>query len=884
MRYGYKEYQSDALETLRLFWRACRERDLPQVAFIETTQERHGLAHPYHSISSLANGESFPSNMPFVCLRVPTGGGKTVMGARAIRHFRDELSDKDHPLVLWLVPSEAIKDQTVKQMKDTRHPLRKLLEEELGNVEIFDGAEALSIQPNVIAGNTVILVSTIQSFRVDNTDGRKVYANSGALMTHFTHVPSSIKETEGFSHSLANVIRSHAPLVIVDEAHGARSELSLQTLQRFAPRAILELTATPITKKKDFPPSNVLHSVSAMQLKAEKMIKLPIMLAVEPGFQEILAATIAMRESLEDDAKAERKLTGEYLRPLALIQAEARSQERETLDVLAVKKALIEDHRIPEEWIVVHTGDDKGLKQVDLNAEECPLRFVITQSALKEGWDCPSAYVLCSVANLSSGTAVEQLLGRILRMPQAQEKSTATLNKAYAFVRCTNFYEAANALRDQMIKNGGFEAHEAREFFENQETQTTLALSAKSERVFPVTIHESVRLEDFSDDAKALVKSYEPETKRVVLIGKPTKQQANALVNAFQHEESKRAIQAAVIEMQQHARILFSPAERNEEFTVPQLMLELDGHVISPDEASWNAVEWQPPLPPSKDDLPKFDALRSTENAGFLDINGGRLAMKRDTDWAQHLNLIDIQENWELIDLVAWLDRNMSNDDLESDIILAWLNAVITEMQKSEKLGHLVRNRWELRKKLEARLAFHRQAAKQQEYQQLLFSKNSNAKIRVGSNYKFRYDPNAYPMRFLCKRSSDFSKHYYENVGDLDEKENAGEEFQCAQFIDSQPDVKWWVRNLERQAIHSFWLQTSTDRFYPDFVIQLNNGKVLVVEYKGLDRSTSVDTQEKELLGKLWEANSGGMCFFEMIKGKNEFPKIQEAIKKALTQ
>ena len=132
-----------------------------------------------------------------------------------------------------------------------------------------------------------------------------------------------------------------------------------------------------------------------------------------------------------------------------------------------------------------------------------------------------------------------------------------------------------------------------------------------------------------------------------------------------------------------------------------------------------------------------------------------------------------------------------------------------------------------------------------------------------------------YPRREVCPRGKGFVKHYYEEVGDLSD---TGEEFMCAQAIDELAGVEWWVRNLDRQPVHSSWLQTSTDRFYPDFVVKLKNGRVLVIEYKGADRATNDDTREKERLGDLWADRSGGACLFLMIKGPNEFSKIADAI------
>lgn len=884
-RYGHKDYQNEVLETLRLYWRACRESNNPETAFIQVTGERHGMAHPYNKVHKLANGAEMPQDMPFVCLRVPTGGGKTVIGARSIKVFQDELLNEEKPLVLWLVPSEAIKSQTVKLMKDLSHPLRRLLDEELGDVEVFDGPEALGIQPNIIAGKATVIVSTIQAYRVEATDGRKVYGNNGQLMAHFDHIPLEVKNQfpSGFPHSLANVLRMHRPLVVVDEAQNARSELSMQVLERFQPRAIVELTATPILDARENP-SNVLHSVSAMQLKAEKMIKLPVVLTAESGFQEVMTSAIAMRKDLEDEAELERKETGEYIRPILLFQAEPHSQERETLTVEVLEKALREDHHIPEAQIAVHTGDEKGLKDVDLNAESCVIRYVVTQTALKEGWDCPFAYVLCSVANLSSSTAVEQMLGRILRMPQAREKKREALNKAYAFVRSPHFYLAANQLRDQLVKKSGYEEKEAREFFVQRGKQSSFDFETGGQRSVTITLPESLPVELLPPAVQIHVLKHDATKREITLTGKPDKKALKALVDAVEDEGAKELIRAAVAQLGTQEKIMCSPAERQERFAIPQMMLELDDEVFSPDEGSWLESVWQPPLPPSGDDVPTLTSAEAAQNAGIIDVVNGDVVTRQLPELGTQLRLIEVRENWSEIKLVSWLDRNIPHGDLDADVARAWLNAVITEMQKQTPLGRLVRERFELRRRLETRLGVLRKDARRKEYQSALFGEHETVKVRVGGGYEFVYDPNSYPARTVCPRSADFVKHYYEKVGELEATTpagNIGEEFQCAQFIDGLSEVRWWVRNLERQPAHSFWLQTSTDRFYPDFVIQLKNGKIIVVEYKGTDRSTNDDTKEKERLGKLWAGRSGGLCFFEMVCGPQELGKVQVALKKA---
>ena len=306
----------------------------------------------------------------------------------------------------------------------------------------------------------------MQAFRVEDTEGRKVYEPSGELKTHFANVPASfLPFLETISDgtpvpSLVNVFRLRNPIIIVDEAHNARTDLSFETLARFRPSCIIEFTATPATKSK---PSNVLHAVSAAELNAEEMIKLPIRLESRADWKELLSDALAVRTDLEKTALHEQKLTGEYIRPVMLLQAQPKRQNQETLTVEVVRNCLIEDHKIPEEQIAIATGDTKELADVDISKSDCKIRFVITVNALREGWDCPFAYVLCSVAELRASTAVEQILGRIMRLPQAKRKKQLKLNQAYAFSASQNFVDAAKALEDALVENG-FQRHEAQAF------------------------------------------------------------------------------------------------------------------------------------------------------------------------------------------------------------------------------------------------------------------------------------------------------------------------------------------------------------------------------------------------------------------------------------
>jgi type III restriction enzyme len=118
------------------------------------------------------------------------------------------------------------------------------------------------------------------------------------------------------------------------------------------------------------------------------------------------------------------------------------------------------------------------------------------------------------------------------------------------------------------------------------------------------------------------------------------------------------------------------------------------------------------------------------------------------------------------------------------------------------------------------------------------------SKFSVGENFTF---PNDYPANVLYDGRYQFQKHYYSVIAVMNT-----EETECAQNIDINNNVEFWVRNLERQEYNAFWLQTSTDKFYPDFIVKLNNGKIVVIEYKGEHLYGSEDSIEKRTIGNYW--------------------------------
>ncbi|MBG9813635.1 hypothetical protein ABD68_19260 [Bacillus endophyticus] len=864
-----KDYQDRALEKLSDFLKLCIRYKRPDTAFSEVTKEIHGIELPYREITQL-------SGLPYVCLRIPTGGGKTLVASHSISIVNEEFLHIENSTVLWLVPSNAIRIQTLKALRDKDHPYRQALEATLGDVNVLDITEALSVKKASLNNETTIIVSTMQSFRIDDTEGRKVYQSSGELMEHFSSLPSElldeIKELNGgtLSYSLANVLRIRRPIVIVDEAHNSRTDLSFETLARFNPSCILEYTATPDIQHN---PSNVLYSVSAAELKAAKMIKIPLKLETNSDWQELLSDAIAKRNELEKHSSKEK----EYIRPVMLIQAQPK-QAGNSLTVEEIERTLISDHKISKEEIAVQAYDRHEIDNINIMDKDCKIKYIITINSLREGWDCPFAYVLCSFAELSTNVGVEQILGRIIRLPNAKEKENSFLNNSYAYALSSNFFQTANSLRDSLVLNG-FNKQEAKELIiqmSSSDKQQELSFSDLEENFnefdfipeldikessFSTTISSVPQLDKLSNDIAEKV-SFDEQSNTFTVTDDLTIEERDRVADVLTDNRDKEFIKQ-IFEVVQK----MSPSQRGVKFEVPALVYK-QGDLFEVFEEShflnrkWDLNDFSKCL--SEEEFPK-ERPRGQQGEIIISEDG-----KVQTNFIEvltnQMSFYSMNEEWSVGELAYWLDKKIYTPDIppwqsESFITKLILNLI---EHRDFSINQLVIDKFRVKNAISRKIDEYRNKARLQNYQTLLFEENS---VEVLPDITINFNPDNYPYNTEYSNTNHvFKKHYYPVIGDMKEQ---GEEFECAQFIDHLPEIKFWVRNLSRRPNHSFWLQTSTDKFYPDFVCLLNDGRYLVIEYKGFDRWSDDDSKEKRALGELWEQKSNGSCLFIMPRGKD---------------
>ena len=378
-----KSYQQSALDALATYARAARIQG-PAAAFAQHA----GRAY---------NADAFGPDVPCVCLRIPTGGGKTVLAAHAVPLLAAEWRGTDAPVAVWLVPSDTIRTQTLKALQTSGHPYREALEAVYGLSLRVCSLDDVAQVPAPQWGRqaVVIVVATIQSFRIDDAGQRNVYSFTEAFEPHFKYALAQGKGAEGGRDlaclhalpdavvtpedvaqdptgilagfvgqprwSLANWLALHRPIVIVDEAHNTKTDKSFTALQRLNPSCILELTATPIEAK-----TNVLYHVSAQELAAENMIKLPIVLAEHPeGWPAAVFGAVQTQRKLEAEALKDEAEGHGYVRPIVLFQAQNAGDE---MPPEKLRSYLINELKLPEAQVVVATGTTRGLEDLDLAA------------------------------------------------------------------------------------------------------------------------------------------------------------------------------------------------------------------------------------------------------------------------------------------------------------------------------------------------------------------------------------------------------------------------------------------------------------------------------------------------------------------------------------
>ncbi|MBQ8785340.1 MAG: DEAD/DEAH box helicase family protein [Alphaproteobacteria bacterium] len=859
-----KNYQNNTLNVLRKFFeqaRICGHKQAYEniVSEPEISYRLGKLKSPYTVWSTIPN-------TPRVCLKVPTGGGKTIIAAHALKIVSEMWMEREFPIVLWFTPSDTIRGQTTEALKNPRHPYREVLDEQFGgHVKVFDIDEKFNIRPADIEHNLCIVVSTIQSFTKKDTAKYNVYKHNENLEPHFTHITAQEgmerDENGQLKYSFANLLYAQRPIMIVDEAHNVVTNLNAEMQGRINPSAIIELTATPRLQ------NNTLYNVYATELKEEEMIKLPIALTEHNNWELAVTEAIAKRDELEKAAGHEK----EYLRPILLFQAQDIKGE---ITVEKLKDNLINVQQIPEEQIAIATCDQKELDGVNVFDRNCPIRYIITVQALKEGWDCSFAYVLCSLANVQSDTAVEQLLGRVMRMPYAKSRSISALNKAYAYVLSPKFGVATDCIVKK-LENKGFSDDEALSVIEQKTISNDLFSSNPQSNKVILKQETIIKTQDLPATIKL---TRENDGVQSITFTPQTTQEDIEKVKLVLNDDSAKFELENKFANYKKEQEEPSPAKNGEKFKVPQMMVELQGELeLADPEIVFEYFDWDlNDYAPYQLNENEF-AITKQGNGFMIDIDNHSLKYSPTGEDQYEMAFMSV-DNWTAENLVRWLDKQLRDSYFSQATMVKWLSDVVNYLieHRGLKLAELMLAKYALANKLKTKIQTAYAIARQKSYQTSLFAPQARVELNFDNGFEF-FD-NMYENEICYRGRYKFSKHYLgsNNVPNFDGGVD-GEEFQCAKALDSNPSVKYWIRNVARHP-NSFWLPTSTDKFYPDFVAMLNDGRILVVEYKGKHLIDNADTREKKQIGELWQSKSNGKGLFLMAEKVREGMTTAEQI------
>lgn len=859
-----KQYQIDALDAYEGFLKSCKAaseanpggRTASRDAFEACTQQHFKVKIPYHAPAALAE-----SDTPIVCLRIPTGGGKTLIGGHAIGRLKRSLLPTGTSLTVWLVPSDAIRSQTLRALRTPSELLHDELRMLLGEVAVLDIDEALSTPPSVLDGHDTVIVATMQAFKQEDTERLAVYKPNGALMEHF---PGG--ERHGWS--LVDALRLRRPFVIVDEAHNQGTDLAFGTLARLDPCAVLELTATPDRLHQ---PSNVLYSVSASTLQGADMIKLPVDMAAHGNWKIALREAIACLDRLQVAADEEKAATGEALRPIMLLQAERQQKDNpDAMTVDKVREALLVDFEVPPSQIA---RSATGVDELE-DADPASLRFVITADKLREGWDWPEAYVLLSFRGSSTQTALEQLLGRVLRMPNVRRKQHEALNRAYAFAVSTDILAVANVLRDGLV-HAGFERQDAKDLVNipTPQEEDLLRSTASVSIELPVAVDGRLQVPDLSNMPEATRRRIEnklevsPESGSLTLRGAWSPSEQDALKAALPPGPAVQAVEKAFARLRTPAvPPRKTPSEKGDCFTLPLL--------------AWHRDDWSGEL----DDAPELEGIVALsavdgllDEAAFprefeqlqrkrLEVNEqGKIRLGSLERLAVQMNLVGVREAASETDLAWWLERRLAANDIDPAELAGWLSGVLRHLIDSRNftLDELAFRRSRLRDALAARISAARSAGYKQRFLGLL---GDEARLSADDRLQLTFASGRYGWDWQYNGFVELHKHFFPQIGNLNSQ---GEEFECANFIANELEgVQDWIRNVERKP-GAFYLPTSKHRFYPDFLVRMASGRILVVEYKGAQLYDNPEQVEKRRIGDLWARRAGDGYRFVMPKQRD---------------
>ena len=832
---------------------------------MHTAYDKHWalLGIPVGNPGSLPLYNDVLPRVPHVCFKVPTGGGKTLLGCAALRHIFEGMNITRSKAVVWLVPSNAILEQTLRDLRNPAHPYRQQINFDFSSrVEVYDGAQALngqSLSPSSVQENLSIFVLSYDALRIKKKDGRKVYQENGNLAqfaAHYTDREALIPDVD--ETALIQVLNQLSPVVIVDESHNAQSDLSVEMLHNLNPSFVLDLTATPKSN------SNIISIVDARELKQENMVKLPVVIYNRQSKEDVLIDAIQLRASIEQQAKLEKEQNGTYIRPIVLFQAQPKGKENAaTFEKLRDELINI---GIPRAEIAIKTSETNELKGVNLLSPDCPIRCIITVNALKEGWDCSFAYILATLANRTSRVDVEQIVGRVLRLPFARRHTQPLLNMAYVLTSSVNFRDTVeNVVKG--LNRAGFSDRDYRIGEDPQPVTPPLTPVQTTVEDVPAQPAENSDGEEFvgfdTDQMRERLSVTPPAGENVPVPDAIAQmaQEAERQGNAFEAEMQHAAESGLPIT---GGSDMLTTFDMRTEFTdarelklpmffedIGESLLFAHDHAPVSKESLMDGFTLE-----DKDTQIQFGMAHG--DVVEIDIDAQTLRPKllplqeRDTRELKKLIQSYPPESRKDVCLQQLYLQMNRIDFVSANDLRKYIKRVVDQMtsdQLAQMEAALPSYAYQIKQKINALADIYRR----DRFKRLV----DTGEIIVEPSYTF---PQV--ISPTTSMALPIAKSLYTNEGDMNDFEH-----RTISAIVSLPNVRWWHRVIERGQT-SFVLNGFINH-YPDFIIATTKGNIVLVETKGDDRDNS-DSKDKLKLGCKWAELAGAAYRYFMVFDEND--------------
>lgn len=858
-----KSYQYKVIKDLESYLSYVQQYKKTDIAFNKYWEEKIGPYNPIEGIGMQGYKNTIP-DAAHVCIKVPTAGGKTFIACNALHTIFTAYSDRIPRAVIWLVPWSNLLDQTVNNLRNPDHPYRQKLNALFNHrVEVYEKKDLLqgsNFNPTVIKEQLSIIVMSFASLRAKNKEDRKVYQENGQLAafantyknTH--HLLDDVDET-----ALINVIRSLHPVLVVDESHNAESTLSVDMLNNLNPSFVLDLTATP----KDN--SNIVSLVPAIELKKEHMVKLPVIVYNHHDKTEVINSALHLQRKLELLAIEQEKKGGKYIRPIVLFQAQSKTNEDNTT-FEKLKEQLLKVG-IPEEQVKIKTANKDELKGIDLMSKDCTVRYIITINALKEGWDCPFAYVLASLADKSSAVDVEQILGRVLRQPYVMKHTNPLLNISYVLTASAKFNETLqNIVKGLQASGFSDKDYRQKDVMLEEEKQATIEQPLE-QYLFPEQQDTSVNAEEIIPERIVFDAAINTDTviENAVLteIEHIAVEQNNAMETLIQQQSLQPADENIFEEMGDKVKrykLVGADKAVISQLQLPQFFLNVPDNMFGANNVLLNQESLLKNFKLSNEDSKiDFDQISSDlykvdiENIGY-DKHDARFTKIEDLTLKEPIVeyiLAKPKEN-QVKDIAHQLIQMVGDMYPISDPeIRAYIERILHSLN-AEQLQDILLRKLSYADKIKQKIKQHATRFAEKKFQDLI----KIGKVVTEPSWKF---PTQIVPGLL---GSSISKSLYE-------REGAMNNFETSFIVDiaSLPNIVFWHRNLVKGK--GFAINGYSSNHYPDFIVYTTSGKIIIIETKGGDRDNT-DSAIKCRLGNEWAKLAGKNFYYFMVFEKNE--------------